>query len=132
MVDTDRKPIKIQAPWAMKRMETTNEGKVTVSNETPTVDLLPDAPAPEQPPLVEECVITERFCDGGPGHPFSLYVNYRCPICDQTYRIALDNIWPGNKVVECECHEKITLPLVFDIDTKGPWLKFWNPKAAKH
>jgi len=116
MAGTDeREPIKVQAPWAMKRMETTNEGTISVTNETPTVDLLPDTPAPEQPPLVEECVITERFCDGGPGHPFSLFINYRCGICDKFYRIALDGVFgPGDRVIQCECHASIRLNLIFD------------------
>jgi len=41
-------PIKVQAPWAMKRMETNLAGKIIVTDEKPTVDLLPDQPAPEQ------------------------------------------------------------------------------------
>jgi hypothetical protein len=43
--------IKIQAPWTMKRLETDSAGKITVSDETPTVDLLPDPPKEPEPPL---------------------------------------------------------------------------------
>jgi hypothetical protein len=130
----------IKAPWVMKRMEV-HGGKIVVTDETPTVDLLPDPPVPEQAPLVEECVITERFCDGGPGHPFSLFVNYQCGVCDQSYRVALDGVFgPGNKIIKCECGEKILLPLAFDV-SEAPaqpeppvqvagWLKFWNPKSS--
>jgi len=107
--------IKIQAPWVMKRMESNSAGKITVTDETPTVNLLPDPPAPEQPPLAEHCVVTEKFCDGGPGHPFSLFVNYQCSVCNQHHRIALDNVpGPGNRVIQCECGAKATLPLTFD------------------
>ena len=145
MVGTDE-PIKIQAPWAMQRMETRNDGKIIVTDETPTVDLLPDPPVPEQPPLAKDCTVTDKFREGH-GHPFSLFINYRCPICDQFHRIALDNVFgPGNRVIRCECGEKVTLGLQFDVpevaerpepqmpqdQSKGPWLKFWNPKAAKH
>ncbi len=113
MVGTDE-PIKIQAPWAMQRMETRNDGKIIVTDETPTVDLLPDPPVREQPPLAKTCVVTEKFCDGGPGHPFSLFVNYRCGVCDQSYRVALDGVFgPGNRVIQCECGENVTLPLAF-------------------
>jgi len=106
-------PIKIQAPWVMRRMESRHDG-IIVTDETPTVDLLPDKPAPEQPPLVE-CVITETFCDGGPGHPFSLFVNYKCSKCRKSYRVALDGVFgPGNKIIQCECGKSITLPLAFD------------------
>jgi len=108
--------IKIQAPWAMKRMETTNEGKVIVSNESTTVDLLPDAPVPEQPPLAQYCVVTDKFRDGGPNFPWSIFVNYVCPVCNQSHRVVLDSVFaPGNKIIQCECGEKITLPLAFKV-----------------
>ena len=103
--------IKIRAPWVMKRMETNLAGKITVSNETPTVDLLPDPPAPEQPPLAKHCVVTEAFRGSSPNHPSSVFVNYGCPKCSKSFRIALDNAWPGNKIIQCECGESITLPL---------------------
>ncbi len=103
----------IKAPWSMKRMESNSAGKITVTEETPTVDLLPDPPAPEQPPLAD-CKVTEAFQDGGPGHSWSLFVNYQCSVCNQHHRIALDNITgPGNRVIQCECRESITLPLSF-------------------
>ncbi len=66
-----------QAPWAMKRMETNSTGKTTVTEEKPTVDLLPDPPAPEKPPLAEECVVTDVFRDGGPLAILFLYDHFR-------------------------------------------------------
>jgi predicted Zn finger-like uncharacterized protein len=97
----------------MKRMETNSAGNIIVTEEKPIE--IPDKPKEPEPPLADKCVVTDKFCDGGPGHPFSLFVNYRCPSCDQSYRIALDNIpGPGNKIVQCECGNKITLPLAFD------------------
>ncbi len=105
--------IKVQAPWAMKRMVTNHEGKITVTNENPIE--IPDKPKEPEPPLATQCVVTEKFRDGGPGHPFSLFVNYRCLSCDQSYRVALDGVFgPGNRIVKCECGAKTTLPLAFD------------------
>src|SRR6266481_1156562 len=67
---------------------------------------IPDAPVPEQPPLATDCIVTDKFCEGQ-GHPFSLFVNYTCPICDQFHRIALDRVpGPGNRIVQCECGKK--------------------------
>src|SRR6266436_792354 len=49
---------------------------------------IPDTPVPEQPPLAKHCVVTDKFREGH-GHPFSLFVNYTCPVCNQFHRIAL-------------------------------------------
>ncbi len=79
------------------------------------IDEIPDTPVPEQPPLAKHCIVTDKFREGH-GHPFSLFVNYTCPVCNQFHRIALDNIpGPGDRIVQCECGKSITLPLAFDI-----------------
>ncbi|SRR6266481_7399752 len=103
---------------------------------------IPDKPKEPEPPLATNVIVTEKFREG-PGHPFSLFINYRCPICDQFHRIALDGVFgSGNRIFRCECGEKVTLHLQFDIpevqdkpqvpEAKADWLRFWNPKVAKH
>jgi hypothetical protein len=99
---------------------------------------IPDAPVPDQPPLAKDCVVTDKFPrDHG---LWSVFVNYRCSICDQSHRIALDVLGPGNKIIQCECNEQITIPLEFDVpevekpepqpvQVKADWLRFWNPSS---
>ena|SRR5437660_5573745 len=95
-----------------------------------------DTPAPEQPPLAKECAILARSGN-------SCLLNYTCPICKTSRRVGLDNVLgPGNQIIVCECGEKTTLHLQFDISeapdkpqpvqqgvqTTPAWLKSWNPK----
>jgi hypothetical protein len=110
-------PPKATGTWVMKRMETTNDGKISVTDENSVVDFreIPNKPAPEQQPLAKDCTVTEKFRDGGPNHPWSIFVNYRCGICDQFFRVALDNVFgPGDRVIQCECRASIRLNLIFD------------------
>jgi hypothetical protein len=89
-----------------------------------------------EPPLAEHCVVTSKL-QAGFGHPYSLFVDYKCPLCNKGFKVGLDNIsGPGKKLYLCECGGTITLPLQFAIDQakprqqpivqNAPWLKFWN------
>src|SRR6266481_2396961 len=66
---------------------------------------IPDPPVPEQPPLAKDCIVTEAYRGPSPNSPSSVFINYKCPKCSKSHRIALDNVWPGHKIIQCECGE---------------------------